>query len=161
MRRLAAIREAGAAMQEIRLTPLGSRDLTNLIADTLHCDSQLAKPLAQLICEKTAGNPFFAIQFIYALADEALITFEHAATRWRWDPDAIRAKSYSDNVVDLMIAKLTRLPATTQQSLLQFACIGNSAGAATLSAVLEASEQKIETDLWEALQQELIVRLED
>ena len=161
MRRLAAIREAGAAMQEIRLTPLGSGDLTHLIADTLHCDPQRATPLAQLIHGKTAGNPFFAIQFIYALAEEALITFEHAATRWRWDPDAIRAKGYSDNVVDLMVARLNRLPATTQKALLQFACIGNSADDATLSAVLETSEPETEAELWEALHQELIVRSED
>ena len=161
MRRLAAIREAGAAMQEIRLTPLGSGDLTHLIADTLHCDPQRATPLAQLIHGKTAGNPFFAIQFIYALAEEALITFEHAATRWRWDPDAIRAKGYSDNVVDLMVARLNRLPATTQKALLQFACIGHSADDATLSAVLETSEPETEAELWEALHQELIVRSED
>src|SRR6202041_1411496 len=72
MRRLAAIRDAGAAMQEIRLTPLGSGDLARLIADTLHCDSQRATPLAQLIHGKTAGNPFFVIQFIQALVEEGL-----------------------------------------------------------------------------------------
>ena len=76
MRRLAAIREAGAAVQEIRLTPLGSGDLAHLIADTLHCEPQRATPLAQLIHEKTAGNPFFAIQFIHALVEEGLITFD-------------------------------------------------------------------------------------
>ena len=95
------------------------------------------------------------------MAEEALITFEHAATRWRWDPDAIRAKGYSDNVVDLMVARLNRLPATTQKALLQFACIGNSADDATLSAVLETSEPETEAELWEALHQELIVRSED
>ena len=40
IRRLTAIREGGAAMQEIRLTPLGLSDLAHLIADTLRCDSQ-------------------------------------------------------------------------------------------------------------------------
>ena len=103
MRRLSAIREAGAAVQEIHLTPLGSGDLAHLIADTLHCESQRATPLAQLIHGKTAGNPFFAIQFIHALVEEGLITFEHAEARWRWDLDAIRAKGYTDNVVDLMV----------------------------------------------------------
>ena len=39
MRKLSAIRQAGAAVQEIRLTPLGSGDLAHLIADTLHCES--------------------------------------------------------------------------------------------------------------------------
>jgi hypothetical protein len=31
-------------------------------------------PLAQLVHEKTAGNPFFVIQFVYTLADEGLLT---------------------------------------------------------------------------------------
>ena len=104
------------------------------------------------------GNPFFAIQFIHALVEEDLITFEQGEARWRWELDAIRVKGYTDNVVDLMVNKLSRLPVPTQKALQQFACIGNSADAAALSAVLETSEKETEADLWEALQQELIVR---
>jgi serine/threonine protein kinase len=161
MRRLAAIRDAGAAMQEIRLTPLGSGDLARLIADTLHCDSQRATSLAQLIHGKTAGNPFFVTQFIQALVEEGLVRFAHGEASWRWDLDAIHAKGYTDNVVDLMVDKLNRLPATTQTALQQLACIGNSAESAVLSAVLETSGQGTETALWDALQLELIVRSED
>ena len=40
MRKLSAIRQAGATVQEIRLTPLGSDDLAQLIADALHCKSR-------------------------------------------------------------------------------------------------------------------------
>jgi PAS domain S-box-containing protein len=161
MRRLAAIRDDGAAMQEIRLTPLGSGDLARLIADTLHCDSRRATSLAQLIHGKTAGNPFFVIQFIHALVEEGLVRFEPADASWRWDLDAIHAKGYTDNVVDLMVNKLNRLPATTQTALQQLACIGISADSAVLSAVLETSGQGTETVLWNALQLELIVRSEE
>src|SRR5580704_14716251 len=77
MRRLSAIREAGATVLEIRLASLATGDLVHLVADIFHCESQRATSLAQLIHGKTAGNPFFAIQFIHALAEEALITFEH------------------------------------------------------------------------------------
>ncbi len=76
-----------------------------------------------------------------------------------WMPFALR--DYTDNVVDLMVNKLNRLPGATQKALQQLACIGNSAEAATLSAVLETSEQETEAALWEALQLELIVRSED
>ncbi len=37
--------------------------------------------------------------------------FDHDAARWRWDLDRIHAKGYTDNVVDLMVGKLARLPA--------------------------------------------------
>src|SRR5580693_8905556 len=161
MRRLAAIRETRAEVKEIRLMPLGSRDLAHFIADTLHCESQLAASLAQLVHGKTAGNPFFAIQFIRVLVEEGLITFDHGNTRWGWDLDTIHVKGYTDNVVDLMVSKLNRLPVTTQRAVQQLACIGNSTESAVLSAVLETSEQETEAALWEALQLELIVRSED
>ena len=69
-----------------------------------------ATELAQLVHEKTAGNPFFAIQFLSALAEEGLFTFDHGDARWSWNLDRIHAKGYTDNVVDLMVGKLTRLP---------------------------------------------------
>src|SRR6266850_5162943 len=72
MRKLAAIRQAGARVQDIILAPLACEDLGRLIADSLRCEPERATPLAQLVHEKTAGNPFFAIQFISALAEEAL-----------------------------------------------------------------------------------------
>ena len=79
MRKLEAIRQAGAIVQEIVLAPLAREDLGQLIADALHCEPERAAPLAQLVHDKTAGNPFFAIQFISALAEEGLLTFDHGA----------------------------------------------------------------------------------
>src|SRR5580692_470546 len=73
MRRLEAIRKAGAIAQDIVLAPLAREDLRQLVADSLHCEPERAKPLAQLIHDKTAGNPFFAIQFFSALAEEGLL----------------------------------------------------------------------------------------
>src|ERR1700751_1274695 len=67
--------------------------------------------------EKTAGNPFFAIQFISTLAEEGLLTFDYDDARWSWDLGRIHAKGYTDNVVDLMVGKLACLPAETQKAL--------------------------------------------
>src|SRR5271154_1592807 len=64
IRTLGAIRDAGGKTQEIVLAPLGLDDLERLIADALHCGPNSAGPLAQLVHEKTGGNPFFAIQFL-------------------------------------------------------------------------------------------------
>src|SRR5215831_1044297 len=50
-------------LDAIVLAPLSREDLGQLIADSLHCEPQRASPLAQLIHDKTGGNPFFAIQF--------------------------------------------------------------------------------------------------
>src|SRR4029453_17846509 len=61
-RKLDAIRQAGAAVQEITLAPLVRDDLAQLIADALRCEPARAAPLAQLVHEKTGGNPFFVMQ---------------------------------------------------------------------------------------------------
>jgi serine/threonine protein kinase len=127
MQKLEAIRQSGAMVHEVVLAPLACEDLARLVGDSLHCELVRATPLAQLIHDKTAGNPFFAIQFISALAEEGLLTFNHGEGRWSWDLNRIHAKGYTDNVVDLMVGKLTRLPVETQKALQLLACMGNSA----------------------------------
>jgi predicted ATPase len=99
MRTLEAIRDAGSRLHEIVLAPLRIDDVGRLVADALHCEPERARPLAQLVHEKTGGNPFFAIQFFTALADEGLLTFGPVTRAWQWDIDRIRARSYTDNVV--------------------------------------------------------------
>jgi serine/threonine protein kinase len=135
MRKLEAIRQGGAIVHEIILAPLAREDLGRLIADALHCEPERVAPLAQLVQEKTAGNPFFAIQFISALGEEALLTFDYSNGIWSWDLNRIHAKGYTDNVVDLMVEKLNRLPPETQKALQQLACLGNSAENRILSIV--------------------------
>ena len=160
MRKLDAIRKAGAFVQEISLAPLAREDLERLIADTLSCAPGRAAPLAQLVHEKTGGNPFFAIQFISALAEEGLLRFDHDAARWRWELDRLHAKGYTDNVVDLMVGKLTRLPVETQAALQQLACLGNVAEITMLSIVLGKSNEEVRSDLWDAVRLELVEHLE-
>ena len=161
MRKLEAIRKAGAIVQDIVLAPLTHDDLGQLIADSVHCELDRAAPLAQLIHEKTTGNPFFTIQFISALAEEGLMTFDHGAAQWSWDLNRIHAKGYTDNVVDLMVEKLNRLPVETQNALQKLACLGISAEFALLTMVYQDSKDEMHRKLWEAVRTGLIFRSED
>jgi PAS domain S-box-containing protein len=158
MRTLEAIRAAEASVHEIVLAPLGIDDIGRLVADALHCEPQRARPLAELIQKKTGGNPFFAIQFFIALADEELLMFDPVALAWQWDMDPIRAKSYTDNVVELMAGKLRRLSSTTQEALKQLACLGNVAPIATLALVHETTEDAMHAALSEAVHAGLVFR---
>ena len=144
MRKLEAIRNAGANVQEITLAPLAGEDVRQLIADALHCEPERAAPLAQLVHEKTAGNPFFLIQFLHTLAEEGWLTFDHEKARWSWDLNRIHAKRYTDNVVDLMVGKLNRLPLDTQKALQQLACLGNIAPVRMLSFILGKSPEEVQ-----------------
>jgi PAS domain S-box-containing protein len=157
LRTLEAIRAVDARVHEIVLAPLELDDVGRLIADALHCKPELARPLAELVQEKTGGNPFFAIHFFIALADEGLLAFDPVASAWQWNIDRIRAKSYADNVVDLMAGKLKRLSATTQETLKQLACLGNVADIATLTVVHGGTEEAMHAALWEAVRTGLVV----
>ncbi|MGO9359632.1 MAG: PAS domain S-box protein, partial [Xanthobacteraceae bacterium] len=158
MQKLSPIKSAGGKVAEITLAPLAREHLGQLIADALRCEPERAVPLAQLVHEKTAGNPFFAIQFLSSLADEGLLAFDHEARRWSWDVDRIQAKGYADNVADLMVGKLARLPPETQKALQVFACLGNVADLTTLAIMLGTTEDEVHRALWEAVRLELVER---
>ena len=99
-----------------------------------------------LVHEKTGGNPFFAVQFIFALAEEGLLRFDHDAARWRWELDRIQTKGYSDNVVDLRW-KWTRLSSETQAALQQL-LLGDVTEITLLSIVLGKSNEEVRKDLF-------------
>jgi predicted ATPase len=159
-RKLDALRQTAAIVRTMTLPSLALDDLQQLIADALHAPPDCVLPLAELVQTKTGGNPFFAIQFLNSLAEEGLLAFDHVAAKWSWDQARTLAKGYTDNVVNLMVRKLGRLPAATQQTLQQLACLGNAGDIATLCVVCEKSAEAVDADLWEALRQELILRTE-
>src|SRR5262249_27465770 len=117
VRKFEAIRKATTSVQQIVLGPLMGEHIQLLISDSLCCEPEDTATLAQLVHEKTIGNPFFAIHFISDLAEKGLLAFDHSAAQWSWDLDRIYAEGYTDNVVDLLVAKLNRLPAQTQRAL--------------------------------------------
>jgi PAS domain S-box-containing protein len=155
-RRLEAIRQAGAPVNEIVLGPLALSDVTTLLADTLHDDH--VSPLAELVHTKTAGNPFFAIQFLTALADDGLISFERSAGRWVWDVAVIAARHFTDNVVALMIAKIERLPAECREALQVMACLGNTASAESLATALSVDAPALHVAIAPALDAGLVAK---
>jgi PAS domain S-box-containing protein len=160
IRKLEAIRKAGAAVHEIILGPLAREDVGRLIADSFHCEPERVTALAELIHEKTAGNPFFANQLISVLVEEDLLTFDYGEGRWSWDLNSIRAKGYTDNVADLMVGKLNRLPVETQQALQLLACMGNGAEFALLEMASQQATEEMHSQLWEAVRAGLIFRSE-
>ena len=156
IRKLEAIRSAGATVHEIVLAPLSRQDLEQLIGDALHCKAERVTALAEVIHEKTAGNPFFANQLISVLVEEGLLTFDYGEGRWSWDLNSIHAKGYTDNVADLVVGKLVRLPVKTQQALQLLACMGNNAECVLLEMLSQQSSEQMHGQLLEAIFAELI-----
>jgi len=156
---LEELEKARVTINRILVPPLALDDVTQLIVDTLFGDSITAKPLAQLIQEKTGGNPFFINEFIKYLYSEGWLYFNYDFQKWQWDLEQIKAQPLTDNVVDLMTKNVKQLPTKTQGVLKLAACIGNQFDLKTLAVIYEKSIRETATNLRSALQSNLIVPL--
>ncbi|HEY9674519.1 MAG TPA: AAA family ATPase [Waterburya sp.] len=154
---LEEIRTEGATVNQITLAPLQSKHISQLIAETLHSDTSAVKPLAELIVRKTGGNPFFVNEFLKTLHAENLLTFDFERLSWQWNIAEIEAQGITDNVVDLMIGKLKKLPELTQQVLRLASCMGANFDLNTLSIICEKSSREISRYLTTAVQSGLIL----
>ena len=151
------INKQGATLNILTLAPLGKMDITQLVADTLLCSTEIAAPLSELVYQKTQGNPFFTTQFLRGLHEDGCIRFEVEAGYWQCDLTQVRQLALTDNVVEFMVERLQKLPEATQGVLKLAACIGNPFDLATLAVVCEQSQEQVATDLWRSLQEGFVV----
>ena len=147
---LAALQDAGVAVNRIALAPLELAALTRLTADTLHVDAAAAQPLASLLLSKAGGNPLFTIQFLMALHRDGVIRFDAEHAAWSCRLEQAAAAVSTDDLADLLSRKLDRLAPVTQRVLTLAACIGHRFDARSLAVVSEQSIEATLSDLAEA-----------
>lgn len=182
-----AIRKAGGTVRAIALSPLNINSVNQFLADTLNCVPEKSLNLAELLFQKTAGNPFFLTQLVKSLYSKKLLQFKFAPSEklvdiaehnlsdlaqqvlervgekdlitgeWQWDIEQIQEMGITDNVVELMINNIQKLSDNTQELLKLATCIGNRFDLRILSTIAEKPLPSAATDLWEAVQSGLIL----
>lgn len=150
------LRTAGAPLSTLTLTPLAEPHVARLIADTLRVPIASCAPLTALCYRKTQGNAFFLNQFLRTIHDAGHLHYEFGADCWQWDIAALEQAGFTDNVVELMLGKIHRLPGDTQRMLQLAASIGNRFDMHTLAVVSEQSLYDTQQCLWPALRAGLI-----
>ena len=158
---LSELRKQGAIFQEIVLSPLALEPLSQLIAETLHQSVDTVASLADLVLRKTDGNPFFVGEFLRLLYNENLLIFDSDHLSWHWNIAQIQAQSITDNVVELMLGQLKKLPEATQKILRLAACVGAEFDLETLAIVCNQSPKAVSLDLLTAIQAGLIQPLSE
>ena len=177
-----AISKAGGTLSAIALSPLNINSVNQFVADTLNCAPEKSLGLAELLFQKTAGNPFFLTELLKSLYSKKLLQFKSAPSEqsieaaqtnlynldrvvkkyqttgeWQWDIEQIQEIAITDNVVELMIDNIHNLPENTQEMLKLAACIGNRFDLEILSKIDEKPLALAAKDLWEAIQSGLIL----
>ena len=157
MHSIRTMRERGAVVSQLTLQPLELSNLVALIADTIGGATEPIEKLADLVIEKTGGNPFFVSQFLKSLHQDGQIAFDRDSGKWRVNLEAIRRLGITENVGDLMARRILRLGEPTRRALRLAACVGNRFDLATLATVSEADAAVTAGDLWPAVEQGLVL----
>ena len=153
---LEKLQKHDSAVSQINLNPLSCDSIAALIGDTLDRAPDEVWDLAQLLDRKTGGNPFFANEFLTALHGEQLLHFDRESRSWQWQIEAIEARSFTDNIVDLTIAKLKKLPESIQEILSIAACSGTEFNLEAIAAISGYSCQETVRCLTTAIDRNLI-----
>lgn len=148
-------------INSIALEPLGIDSLNELVSDTLRVSGEIARELTALIYRKTEGNPFFAIQFLQILHQENLIRFNSVTGAWTWDLSKLEALHYADNVVDLLISRLRKLPSLASELMKIASCLGNCGDLDTLASVYGREPAELEEALLEVTKAGLLLLQKD
>lgn len=145
-------------LKRITLKPLTETQVCDLLQDALHRSRSEVIPLSTLVYTKTAGNPFFTGEFLKMLYAEKLLDFNLRQQRWEWNLQQIKDKAITDNVVDLMLGKMTQLPADTQSLIQLAACVGSRFDLELLARVAEQPFIQMTRTLWPALRDGLLIQ---
>ncbi|OHD15264.1 MAG: hypothetical protein A2Y34_06000 [Spirochaetes bacterium GWC1_27_15] len=144
----------------IKLQPLDFDNINSLVSDSFFTKKETTRELTEIIIRKTGGNPFFIDKFLVNLYEKKLIDFDFEEG-WIWNIDKIKEFEITENVVELMIEKITNLKPETIITLKLASCIGNVFDLKTLSIVNGKSLRENAVDLWEALEEGLIFPIDN
>ncbi|MEG4838786.1 AAA family ATPase [Microcoleus sp. B9-D4] len=158
---LSEMKKQGVVINHLSLSPLNLSQVNEFIADTLKTECVPTQRLAELVWQKTQGNPFFIKEFLKSLYTEQLLNFDPNAGAWYWDLEQIITRNITDNVVEFMADKIQTLSDSAQKVLRLAACIGNQFDLETLSIINETSQKQTADELWNAIQAGLILPLGD
>lgn len=122
---------------EINVGNLNVKDVNQMVMDLLNDDDiERTYGLAEILFQKTCGNVFFLIHFMYMLFEHNLLEFNLGLLKWMWDEETIiNETSSTENVVDLMKRQMKKLPSLVSRLLQLAACLGSTFDERTLNTV--------------------------
>lgn len=148
--------KADINISNINLSPLKITHVNHLITDTLNCTIEKAEPLARLVYQKTEGNPFFTNQFLKNLYRENMLAF-YSPFGWQWDMEEIEHLGVTNNVLELMVRRINKLPPKTQEVLKLASCFGSRFDLEGLSELYVESIADTYVDLADIIDEGLVI----
>ncbi len=149
------IRDKNIDLEEIILAPLDPDQVNTFIAHVLQSEAAATKPLSEIIHKKTNGMPLFVAEFIGTIQKQDLLTYQ-ADHGWQWDLDKISRLTFTDNVVEMMAARIKTLPGDVLETIKTAACIGSRFDLEALSLLLNRPLMAVLDDVSTAAAEDLV-----
>ncbi|HET7863923.1 MAG TPA: diguanylate cyclase, partial [Burkholderiaceae bacterium] len=143
------------APRQLQLRNLPQAHLGELLAEMMRLPPARAAELADAVAALTEGNPYDTVELINALRRDGVLAM--AEGRWAWDAAAIRRYVGQGGVVDLLAARIRRLPEASHALLQIMACLGGSVEPACLQVAAAAAPDVLDEQLRPVLEDGLLV----
>ncbi|GEM46227.1 diguanylate cyclase domain-containing protein [Deinococcus cellulosilyticus] len=142
---------------ELVLQPLDLPDVQHFLADTLNMPAEAVASLAQVVADKTAGMPFFMLEFIEALIENEVLHFDHDLGTWQWDLEKANQQHATDNTLDRLSRRVQEFPEATRQTLFWLAVLGQPVEIGHLAKLRQESADHTMQALFPALDAGLLI----
>ncbi|SEA27575.1 response regulator [Alkalimonas amylolytica] len=153
---LDALKRSGLEQHQLELKPLSSQSILQLVSDTLQTSPDEVVTLAELLLQKTSGNPFYLKQLMQKLYETQLLQHEQS-TGWHWDSKAIAQLNITDNHAAITSERLSRFSVRIQHLFQWIALLGESASMQQLAELAEISLSGLEQELTEAINSGILI----
>ncbi|PWJ54762.1 putative ATPase [Dyadobacter jejuensis] len=138
----------------LSLRNLTSTDIYALLEDSIPTSDN--HTLAQLIFEKTNGNPFYTHQFLHALWQSEVFSYDSRQNHWHYNSSQLSLLKETENVLEFILNRLKTLSGPTMGVLQVASCFGRQFGLNDLSVVCGKSIVYCQELLEDALLKEFI-----
>jgi len=145
----------------ISLMPLSWKETGALVADTLHAGHRAMTDLSEILYAKSGGNPLFLKELLVMLHGEGLLFFDEERGSWEWNLDAIQKLKLGEDILELFVKKLEKLPVESLELLELASCIGNRFELETLSAVWGKTVEEVSSCLMPSILEGLVLEAAD
>lgn len=154
------LENTSTGLQAISLAPLDVSVIHKLIFETFHIPDKKNRVLAEIVHNKTEGNPLIIKEFLSSIVTKSLLSYDYVERQWGYDPVVLAGLETAENVVHLIVNRMKLLDTNIGDLLQLAACLGNRFEAGMLSVISDIPFKQIILLLGDAVREGFIVPLQ-
>ncbi len=149
------IKKEQQPLLEVRLKPLGIREVNQMTAYILNTYSSRTHALSKVIYQTSSGNPLFVNESLRWLHMYQHLHLDEDGV-WNWDSKQLQHAETPASALDLFKEKISKLPKQAFELVKIAACLGARFDTELLALVTDTDSSKLRKKLSEAFSNNLL-----